>query len=545
MRTFILFLTLALLVQQLVFSQEISSETRKNIEIHDFSGTHKFLSSDWMEGREAGTKGSFLAADFIAAIMENTGLQPNGDYVKLFSETNSGKNNKSLIKRSYFQDFGILKYKTEKSSLALLSKTTNSQVSASFIPEIEFRTSVSNVSISGEGRVVFAGYGLCNPALQWNDYKNIDVTGCVVVVVKGFPGQDDTTSNSWKKFGPTKDFLNLTSFEAKTKIAREHGAIALIEANPEKTLRPFSSNPINTEFLKTDKNNEPEYPDDDYKLPGDTTAPGITCFFLSSAATKNLFNETGFDAYDFKFQTRNHFVAAPKIFKEKYISFSVSVKTELLFVRNVIGKIAGTDTTRSIVIGAHYDHLGTRNGNIYNGADDNASGVAGMLALAKYWSEQPEKPAINLIFAAWTAEEKGMLGSSYFVEKSKSESSYILLNINFDMISRSAPEDNAHSILSVGTVKGSDRLNAIVSTYNQRLPSPFSLDLWQCSKDGGSDYASFAADNIPVMTFFTGFHNDYHTTRDIIMLTDNDKMKSVLQLANDCLTEFMMTINNK
>ncbi|MBK7093526.1 MAG: M20/M25/M40 family metallo-hydrolase [Saprospiraceae bacterium] len=119
---------------------------------------------------------------------------------------------------------------------------------------------------------------------------------------------------------------------------------------------------------------------------------------------------------------------------------------------NVIGILPGIDTSRSVVIGAHYDHLGIRGDSIFYGADDNASGVAGVLSLAEKWTESVIKPPVNLVFACWTAEEKGLIGSDYFA-KNKLKTDSILLYINMDMISRSAPEDTLQNILSIGTRK--------------------------------------------------------------------------------------------
>jgi Zn-dependent M28 family amino/carboxypeptidase len=162
-----------------------------------------------------------------------------------------------------------------------------------------------------------------------------------------------------------------------------------------------------------------------------------------------------------------------------------------------------------------------------------------MLALAKYWSESAEKPACNLLFAAWTAEEKGLIGSSYFVDHNNVNPENTVLKINFDMISRSAPEDSTGLIISIGTAKGSDNLKALANQNNQLLAKPFTLDLWECSEHGGSDYAPFAGQKVPVMTFFSGFHDDYHSIRDISIKADLDKMKNILNLANGCLEGFM------
>jgi len=291
--------------------------------------------------------------------------------------------------------------------------------------------------------------------------------------------------------------------------------------------------------MKAEKPADPEYEDYSYILPADTSFPAMPIFKISSKATDEIFKGTGINLADAEKKAASFLQTSSVPLKDKIAGFSITTKSESLLVRNVLGIIKGADSSKSIVIGAHYDHLGIRDGRIYNGSDDNASGVAGMLAIAKSWASSNEKPACNLIFAAWTAEEKGLLGSSFFVQNPEINSKNISLYLNFDMISRSAPEDSAQLIVSVGTVKGSDSLKNLASKNNGKLAHPFNLDLWECSENGGSDYASFATKQIPVMTFFSGFHDDYHSPRDISAKADLEKMAAILNLTNNCLFEFL------
>lgn len=112
------------------------------------------------------------------------------------------------------------------------------------------------------------------------------------------------------------------------------------------------------------------------------------------------------------------------------------------------------------------------------------------------------------------------------------------------MISRSAPEDKAHRILSIGTQKETEYLKKIVSESNAKLQNPFTLDLWETNGHSGSDYASFTAKGIPILTFFSGFHDDYHTPRDIASKVDSDKMQDVLFIVNNSLLKFIENQQN-
>lgn len=210
---------------------------------------------------------------------------------------------------------------------------------------------------------------------------------------------------------------------------------------------------------------------------------------------------------------------------------------------NVIGVLPGIDTSRSVIIGAHYDHLGIHGDSIFYGADDNASGVAGVLSLAEKWSETRIKPPVNLIFACWTAEEKGLIGSEYFA-KHIANPEKLMLYINMDMISRSAPEDTLRNILSIGTRKSDISFRLLSEETNKKLSLRFNLDLWEVDGHSGSDYASFTAINVPVMTFFSGFHDDYHSPRDIYKKTDPDKMYNVLKLVNGIMLSYLNKTGN-
>jgi Zn-dependent M28 family amino/carboxypeptidase len=208
-------------------------------------------------------------------------------------------------------------------------------------------------------------------------------------------------------------------------------------------------------------------------------------------------------------------------------------------VRNILGMIPGKDTTKYIILGGHYDHLGTHSGQIFNGSDDNASGASGLLALAKVWMANGVKPACNLIFAFWSAEEKGLLGSQYFVQEMKINPKDIKLYINMDMISRSVIEDTTRRQLSIGTRTSDKYIRDLAQKTNASINPPFILDLWDVTGHSGSDYASFTARNIPIMTFNTGLHNDYHTPRDISANADLGKMGDVLKVVNLSLQEML------
>jgi Zn-dependent M28 family amino/carboxypeptidase len=207
--------------------------------------------------------------------------------------------------------------------------------------------------------------------------------------------------------------------------------------------------------------------------------------------------------------------------------------------------IQGKDTGKCIILGAHYDHLGKRNDDIFYGADDNASGTAGLLALAKMWKISMTRPACNILFTAWTAEEKGLLGSRYFASMLPPESQNILLYLNMDMISRSESDDSLQNRLSIGIRENDRNLQDLAKVQNVSLEYPFELDIWDVTGRSGSDYGSFLGLNTPVMTFNAGLHNDYHTPADVVAKADLKKMEKVLKLVHNCLLYFLNNIETQ
>jgi hypothetical protein len=507
----------------------------------DFAGTLTFLSSDWMEGREAGARGGFMAADYIASMMQLYGLVPFGDMDKSVPVHLKKAGNHTGFHQAFFQNFEVVRYKTENVTLSMVRQTKDSESELQFAPGIDFEMKSIPNSMIAEASLVFAGYGISAPEEGYDDYSGLNVEDRIVVVLNGFPGHADTTSPSWKMFGKSTGEVH-ASLEKKLQTAARRGAIALVVVSADGRLNPSSHSPFNMDVVRsamnTDKQDDPEYVDAEYALPGDTSIAKEPCIILGSHITNQLFKETGIELADFEKMVAGELSPSSRPLIEKRLKISVEVRYESLVVRNVLGMIRGKDTTKSIVVGAHYDHLGIRNGLIYRGADDNASGTSGMLALAGKWSEHDEKPACNIIFAAWTAEEKGLLGSSYFVQHTRANPEKILLSINMDMISRSAPEDTARRILSIGTMPGNERLRKLAGDINLRLLQPFQLDLWDVTGHTGSDYGSFIAVNVPVMTFFSGFHEDYHSPRDVASKADLQKMGNILKLVDGCIHEF-------
>ncbi|MBF7092464.1 M20/M25/M40 family metallo-hydrolase [Flavobacterium sp. ALJ2] len=484
------------LCKSVLFSQTIVQNPSKS----DFSGTLSFLASDWMEGRGSTQKGGFMASEYIASMMELYQLIPYNS------------------KSGYFQDFKILEHTVKKTSFEIKKRNTETLLLS---PENDYQVTPITQSLQREAQIVFAGYGLSIPKEGCDDYKNLNVKGKIVVILKGFPGHQDSTSTLYQKFKKLfPEENNLEEVKIQTAINKNAIALIIIGANGDPKFKNFKEDAL-LHSLET------------------PTTTAIPLFKLNKSAAEKLFSGNSISLETVEKNYANKIGIPPVQLKNTTVNFSIELQTKTFPVRNVLGMIQGKDTTKTIIVGAHYDHLGIINDTIYNGADDNASGVSGMLALAKNWSESKIKPPCNILFASWTAEEMGLLGSQNFIQNFDLKKQKILLVINMDMISRSAPEDKTHRVLSIGTQEGSDSLKEIITFSNSKLSKPFTLDLWETNGHTGSDYASFAAKGIPVMTYFSGFHDDYHSIRDVASKVDLDKIQDVLFIINTSLLRFI------
>ena len=501
----------------------------------DFAPILRFLSSGWMEGRETGSRGGFMAADYIASLMQMNGLLPYG-YPDGTRDNPQGIDGNT----DYFQDFYLTRVNVENSSLALISRNQEGESAILFNPRLDYSIQPVPRSCEGEALLFFGGYGIKAPDKQYDDYRGLDIKGRIVLILEGYPGHLDTTAPVRSLLG--KNFgEKFASRDEKICTARQQGALAVILVDlsgSEFVSRQTVVNIDQTERCMIPINpGDPIYNDGEYALLGDTTACTIPCFTIGKKVAAELLKDSNINLEKFEIQSASHLTNASALIPGHRVRFGVTIKAETLLARNVVGLIRGLDTTRYILVGAHYDHLGTRDGITYYGADDNASGTAGMLSLAAKWSRIPEKPACNLLFAAWTAEEKGILGSTFFCRTSPVVGKGLSLVINMDMLSRNDLTDTAGCQISIGTLPVSEDLRKLARASNDLLNNPFQLDFWDVTGHSGSDYGAFADRKIPVMTFFSGFHADYHSPRDVAEKTDPLKMERILSIVSHCLQE--------
>lgn len=376
---------------------------------------------------------------------------------------------------------------------------------------------------------VFAGYGITASDLKYDDYEGIDAKGRVVFAFEGTPDKDN----------PHGQFARFEDSRFKAIAAREHGAKALLIIAREMN---FSDDRLSK--LRYDNAGG------DVGLPVAVISRQTAAPFFSRADPNEIATlendvtriskakaaQSGYDPAKDSFAIHN-----PK----PTVTLSIDLVRRDSPSFNVVGILPGSDPklkNEAIVIGAHYDHLGRggegslapREGTIHHGADDNASGVAGLLELARMFASQNPKPRRTIVFIAFSGEEEGLIGSNYYVNHPVVPLANTAAMINMDMIGRlkqkdlivggvgTAPEwrnflDQANPPVAMTERMPVRAANSEVPATQASLPrnvlKEFNLTL---NEDGygPSDHSSFYAKQVPVLFFWTGTHDDYHKPSD-------------------------------
>jgi aminopeptidase YwaD len=342
----------------------------------------------------------------------------------------------------------------EKTFLKLNEKT--------FKPKEDFFPLSYSANASAKGEVVNVHYGIVAPTIDYDDYKNIDIKGKIAMMELSTP----------EGSGPHSKYAEFVDIRMKIDKAIEKGAIAII-------------------FVNSDKDTEDPTPDYKNKI----TPASVPVIFAKSMAYKLLMDGT-----------------KPKA------DITVELKKVEAVGHNIIGYI-DNKTANTIVIGAHYDHLGYGGESslyrgapaIHNGADDNASGDAALIELARILKKSNEK-SNNYLFIAFSGEEKGLLGSNYFVKHPTIDLKKVDYMINMDMVGRLKKDEKTLQVLGVGTSPSWKEVFEKINIDSVKIKKAE-------SGVGPSDHTSFYLADIPVLHFFTGSHEDYHKPSD-----DEDKI---------------------
>lgn len=478
-----------------------------------------FLASDWTEGRGVGERGELLSADYIASMFRIFGVKPGGDY----PYSGGFSANQNNPERSYFQNFVLLKIVPDTEQILKLRTADGESIrSINFTYKIDFflRPSSSNIEI--EAPVIFAGYGFKNDNLKYNDFSKLDVKGKFILKISGVP------VFAKEKLTPGQIMEYSAELE---KYARSMGAIGIIEFNPDLTVvsGPIRRN-INN-MSPAESNPRSAVSNATYSIPGKNNPDNLIRITVSVKTANEILRgtEVSIDDYISK-ADKNTQYSFPSM-SGKSVYFKSGSVTSSVSARNVIGIIEGNNPDQVIVIGAHYDHMGMNNGYIWNGADDNASGTVGVMTLAKAIMETGKKPEKTIIFALWTAEEEGLLGSRYYVENLTYPLKNLRLNVNFDMISRYIADNEPNKVIMTYS-SSCPGFRALTETNIKKHGFDLNVEYQPSSNPpGGSDHQSFVAAGVPVMRFKPGHREEYHTPADEIGTVNWDIMEKIIRIS--------------
>lgn len=449
----------------------VSAQAKRNPEVTsaEVYGHIKYLASDELEGRRSGSKGARLAAAYIEREFKEYGLKPLGD---------GG---------GFLQKFEFISG-VKLGNQNFLSTNVNGKKTQVKL-DLDFRPLGFSGSGSYDGEIVFAGYGISAPDQKYDDYQGLDVKGKAVLVLRFSPAGDS----------PHNDFTQFSSLRYKVSKAKELGAKAIL----------FVTGPADSDDDKLMRFNYDQNA-------GNAGVPAIN---ITQAFADQLLMTSGKKLKDLQKEINDK--KAAQSFNLSNVE--ISLKTDVLETReqteNVVGFLEGGDSKLKndvLVIGAHYDHLGyggEGSGSlkpdtvaIHNGADDNASGTAGLLELAQFFASRRKEARRSILFIAFSGEELGLLGSAYYMNNPTVSVDRMMAMMNMDEIGRL--KDRKLIVYGMGTSPGFESL----VTRNNR-DSMFVLKL---NKDGfgPSDHSSFYAKKIPVFHFFTDIHSDYHRPSD-------------------------------
>jgi hypothetical protein len=428
----------------------------------------KSLASPEMEGRGAGTKGLTRAEHLLEKRYKELGLQPAGV-------------------NGYAQPFSVITGARLKSdnhlSVENAGSKTNLKINQDFVP--------FSFSSSGQvaGPLVFAGYGATAEEFHYDDYEGLDVKDKIVMVLRYEPsGFAEKSGNH----GLTQHSQLVT----KAINARNHGAKAVIVINgklgdgEEDLLTRFGSvsGPVNA---------------------------GIIFAQVKNAVAESWFQSAGKSLKDVQEQinktTQPNSFAFPDTL---HLSLHIDIETTHATVNNVLAWLPG-ESDEYVIVGAHYDHLGRGNfdslspsqiGQIHPGADDNASGTAGVLELARLLAPQRGQLKRSILFMNFAGEELGLLGSAEWVKEPTRPLDKGVAMINMDMIGR-IKDDKVY----IGGVGTGSTFKAVLEQAQK--DAPFKIE-YSAGGTSSSDHTSFVAKKIPALFFFSGLHSDYHKPSD-------------------------------
>ena len=462
------------------------------------------LASDEYEGRETGTKGQKMAAEYLSQQFAQDSLQAP-------VTTNPA--------HPYFQTFGL-----ERSAWQPGGTLTAGGKAYAWLQDF-YAFGRSPFEQATAVQPVFVGYGIEQG--DYSDYAGRDVRGQDLIMLLGEPHNAAGKSVLSPDGSPTKWGVD---FRAKAALAAEKGARSVFFVTQEPA----------GQFEKVTARLAPRVMQPTIAF-ADQPGGRAPAFFVSPALGLKLLRTSAAAVQQYAAATAAARRPVASTFRPVRFSISAPQAGSTVLTENVLGFLPGTDLKDEIVVvSAHYDHLGIIGGEVYNGADDDGSGTVGMLSIARAFSRAARSghaPRRSLLFLANTGEEKGLLGSEYYTDHPVFPLASTVADLNIDMIGRTDAlhEGKPDYVYVIGSDKLSSELHAALLAANQAHGN---LDLDFRFNDPAdpnrfyyrSDHYNFARKGVPVAFFFNGVHADYHQASDEIGKIEFDKLAARARL---------------
>lgn len=478
-----------------IYSQQdaVATKYANTITKEDLSKHLHILASDEFGGRETGKESLTKAAEYISAF-----------YKKLGVPFYNGKN--------YYQP-----YKVAIQNGAGISISHNGKKFEQNKDFFTFPSYLENQKMEVE--FVFLGYGIDDEL--YSDYNGVDVKDKIIIILNGEPKNKKgvfAVTNTLKSSDWSKPRGNLKEKTAKQKGVK---AMLIINTDTEEMLKNY------LHFIEGEK----------LKVLDKEVVYDFPSFTISSAMVDVLLQKSSSKLKE-KINAKSKTIT---IQSKGKLDLTIDKKTTVSDANNVLAYIEGTDLKNElIVVSAHYDHIGEHDGEVFNGADDDGSGTVAIMEMAEAFmiaKNEGKGPRRSILILNVSGEEKGLLGSKYYSDNPVYPLENTIANLNIDMIGRLDKKhaDNENYVYIIGSTMLSNDLHQINEKANETYTN-IELDYEYNTKDDPnryyyrSDHYNFAKNNIPVIFYFNGVHEDYHKATDTVDKIIFSKMEKITRL---------------
>jgi Peptidase family M28/PDZ domain/PA domain len=465
-----------------------------------------YLASDALEGRGLTTKGIELAADYVAAEFKKAGLHPGG------------------VDGTYFQPFPYPANVLDAPARLTLKGPKGQEI------ELKQGVQFNPMGLGRAGKlsapVVFAGYGITSVAAKYDDYDGIDATDKIVVVLRDSP--------HYEKNEETVARLKASAtFTRKIANAEKHKAAAVFFVNDAETARG-GDDLLDFNFTAVGK------------IAQESSLPVL--HLRRSVLQTMLTLNAAVDLSDLERDIDKSLEPRSMELIGWTVGLEVKAHKGAITLKNVIGELDGVGplAKETVVVGAHYDHLGyggaggsmvktLKKPTIHSGADDNASGSAAVMELARRFGASPDRVGRRLVFMCFSGEEIGLEGSKYYCDHPLYPLEETAAMFNLDMVGRLRPDEKTHkeNVLVEGAGTGKNFAD-LIDAANQKYD--FNLAKKSETLPANSDHFSFYKKKVPVLFFWTGYHSDYHKPSDTADKVNVAGMAKIVDLSADVIT---------